>query len=156
MIRNDYFSISINQVLAAYMYAKKKYFDLSVATTFSESYFIMEEFKKYLQIQGVKVIFFEESYQINDNYYCETQNNYIIPNDINNIEYFVTKVLSLVATSSSKILWDAVKNGFFSSICIKWRKKQLEADMVVVDNLEKKYNQIFDGNTVMEKKLTNN
>lgn len=150
------FNYNINQILAAYMYAKKDGLDLPVSTTKEEIKFIANEFEKYLQEQQIQCMFFNYSYEIDSNYYCETQSHYIIPIDINSINYFVCCVLSMFDTKSFEILWNNVNNGFFCRACIKWKKKQLEKDIEIVNNLEKKYNQVFGNNTIIQKKLTDN
>ena len=45
---------------------------------------------------------------------------------------------------------------FFSSAFIKWKNKQIENDIEIVNDLEKKYNQVFGDNTPIQKKLNNN
>ena len=150
------FNYNINQILAAYMYVKANCLDLSVATTREEIRFISDEFEKYLEEQKIQCIFFNDSYEIDNNNYYETQNHYIIPININDINYFVCCILSVIDTKSSEVLWDNINSGFFSGLCIKWKKKQLETDMETINNLEKKYNQIFGSNTPIQKKLTAN
>lgn len=151
------FNFNVNQILATYMYAKVKCLDLlSVATTREEIRFVADEFAKHLQNQEIQPIFFNDSYELDSNYYYETQNHYIIPTNINNINYFVSCVLAILDTKSSEVLWDNVNNGFFSSAFIKWKKKQVENDIEIVNDLERKYNQVFGDNTPIQKKLNNN
>lgn len=150
------FNYNINQILAAYMYVKVNSLNLPVATTKEEIGFIADEFEKYLREQEIQPIFFNDSYELDSNYYYETQNHYIIPTNINNINYFVSCVLAILDTKSSEVLWDNVNNGFFSSAFIKWKKKQIENDIEIVSDLEKKYNQVFSDNTPIQKKLTAN
>lgn len=108
------FNFNINQILATYMYAKVKCLDLlSIATTREEIRFVADEFAKHLQSQEIHPIFFNDSYELDSNYYYETQNHYIIPTNINNINYFVSCVLAILDTKSSEVLWDNVNNGFF-------------------------------------------
>ena len=108
------------------------------------------------KIKKFSLFFFNDSYELDSNYYYETQNYYIIPTNINNINYFVSCVLAILDTKSSEVLWDNVNNGFFSSAFIKWKKKQIENDIEIVNDLEKKYNQVFGDNTPIQKKLNNN
>ncbi len=113
------FNYNINQILAAYMYVKVNSLNLPVAITKEEIGFIAVEFEKCLREQEIQPIFFNDSYELDSNYYYETQNHYIIPTNINNINYFVSCVLAILDTKSSEVLWDNVNNGFFSSAFIK-------------------------------------
>ena len=146
------FNYNINQILAAYMYAKKDGLDLPVSTTREECRFVADEFKKYLQEQEIQCLFFDNSYEIDSNYYYETQSHYLVPIDINNIKHFAYCVISMIDTNSFRILWNAANDGIFSSIFIKWKKRQMDTDMETISNLEKKCNQTYENNTVTQKK----